>query len=291
MLSVIGGLWVMSGSSPLAAQAVASASRSFDPSTVAPDGQVTVTIEAADYGQSGGVTETLPAGFAYVSSSLDDSQVLDTGQMVRFTLQGDVSFTYIVTASSTEGSYTFSGMLRDFDRMDSAVGGVSEVTVSATDGTTPDPTPVAGDDLQFDVVPAKAVKGAVVSGLNNPIGTKTLEWVVDTGGAAATIAGDGLVGDFRVVETSEGSGKFQLLVENSDAPALSGTQVISVDVTYEVDGADVTETLTGNITQRSALAFTNSPFDFTISQAITAGTPIVPLMLVAALPMSIWTVL
>ena len=120
------------------------------------------------------------------------------------------------------------------------------------------------------------MKGAVVSGLTRPIGSNPLQWEVDTGGAAVTIAGDGLVGDFRVEETSEGSGKFQLLVENSDAPALalSGTQAISVDVTYEVDGADVTETLTGDITRRSALAFTNSPFDFTISQAITDGTPI-----------------
>ena len=44
MLSVIGGLTVMLGSSPLAAQEAASATRSIDPSTVAPGGTVTVTI-------------------------------------------------------------------------------------------------------------------------------------------------------------------------------------------------------------------------------------------------------
>ena len=36
-----------------------------------------VTIAAADYGSAGGVTETLPAGFAYVSSSLAASQVTE----------------------------------------------------------------------------------------------------------------------------------------------------------------------------------------------------------------------
>ena len=48
---------------------------------------------------------------------------------------------------------------------------------------------------------------------------------------------------------------------NSGAPSLNGTQAISVDVTYEVDGADVTANLSGDITERNALAFTNSPFD------------------------------
>ena len=78
-----------------------SASRSFDSASVAPSGGVVVTITAADYGQAGGVTETLPAGFAYVSSSLSSSQVDESGQNVEFTLQGEGSFTYTVTASAT----------------------------------------------------------------------------------------------------------------------------------------------------------------------------------------------
>ena len=69
MLSVMGGLWLLSSSAPLAAQgAAASATRSFSPATaVAPGATVTVTIEAVGYGALGAVTETLPAGFAYVS--------------------------------------------------------------------------------------------------------------------------------------------------------------------------------------------------------------------------------
>ena len=130
MVVAIAGVVGMLGLLPVAAQAGPSATRSLDPSTVEPGGQVVVTIEASNYGQGGGVTETLPAGFTYVSSSLPDSQVFPLAdQQVRFTLQGDNSFTYTVTASSVEGSHTFSGTLRDFDRTDTMVGGDSMVTV------------------------------------------------------------------------------------------------------------------------------------------------------------------
>ena len=112
-------------------QATPSASRSFDSASVDPGGQVVVTIAASDYGAAGGITETLPAGFSYVNSSLDDSQVSELGNnQVRFTLQGDSSFTYTVTASDTPGPYTFSGTLRDADRTDHTVGGDSRVTVN-----------------------------------------------------------------------------------------------------------------------------------------------------------------
>ena len=112
-----------------------SATRSFNSATVAPGETVTVTIQAANYGQAGGVTETLPSGFSYVSSSLSASQVNESGQNVRFTLQGDTSFTYTVTASSTPGPYDFSGTLRDFERDDYPVGGTTRVTVEGPSAT------------------------------------------------------------------------------------------------------------------------------------------------------------
>ena len=113
----------------------ASAARSFSPATVAPGGRVTVTITAANYGLLGAVTETLPAGFIYLSSTHGSvtHPVDGNSQIVRFTLQGETSFTYTVTASDVEGSYTFSGTLRDFDRNDHTVGGASTVTVSSGD--------------------------------------------------------------------------------------------------------------------------------------------------------------
>ena len=270
MLSLMGGLWVMSGSAPLAAQTTPSASRSFSSATVAPGGQLTVTVEAAGFGSFGAVTETLPAGFTYDSSTGADL-VAVTGQNVRFTLLGSPkTIAYVVTASSTDGTYAFSGILSDDDRQPHDVSGATDVTV----GTDTGPDAVDAGDKQFDVVPDKAVKGAIVSGLFHPIGSNPLQWEVETGGAAVSIANGGVVGDFRVEETSEGSGKFQLVVMKSRAPALNVTQAISVDVTYEVDGADVTANLSGDITERSALAFTNSPFNFTIPQSTSADTPI-----------------
>ena len=112
-----------------------SATRSFDKASVAPGGTVTVTIHLANYGGIGRVTETLPAGFVYVSSAHDSAGVRVNGQEVRFTLQGDASVAYTVTASRTAGPHTFSGMLRDSDTNDHTVGGVDTVTVEAPSAT------------------------------------------------------------------------------------------------------------------------------------------------------------
>ena len=112
-----------------------SATRSFNPASVAPGGTVTVTIHVANYGGIGRVTETLPAGFAYVSSTHDSAGVNVSGQEVRFTLQGDSSVAYTVTASRTAGPHSFSGMLRDSDRTNHRVGGVDTVTVEAPSAT------------------------------------------------------------------------------------------------------------------------------------------------------------
>ena len=57
-----------------------------------------------------------------------------SGQEVRFTLQGDSSVAYTVTASETAGSHSFSGMLRDSDTNDHMVGGATDVTVTALAG-------------------------------------------------------------------------------------------------------------------------------------------------------------
>ena len=119
------------------------AARFFSPAQVAPGGSVTVRITAANYGGFGRVTETLPAGFTYVSSSLDDSQVdASGGQVVKFTLQWDTSFTYTVTAPGSTGTYTFSGVFRDSDRNDTSVGGISSIRV----GTPSQPQPTTPGD-------------------------------------------------------------------------------------------------------------------------------------------------
>ena len=106
------------------------ASRSFSSSTVDAGGELTVTITAAEYGRFGQVVETLPIGFGYVSTSLDDPPWAD-GQMLGFSLFGEDSFTYTLTASRTLGTHDFSGLVKDETRMEAEVGGDSTVTVQA----------------------------------------------------------------------------------------------------------------------------------------------------------------
>ena len=100
--------------------------RSFSPPSAAPAGEVVVMITASGYGRFGAVTETLPPGFSYVSSSLEDSGVTDVGRDVRFSLFGQTAFTYTVTAPGAAGTYSFSGVLRNSDREDVQVGGTHD---------------------------------------------------------------------------------------------------------------------------------------------------------------------
>ena len=129
------------------------ATRSLPTASVAPGGQVVVTITASDYGDFGGVAETLPTGFSYVGDTFTEGDVKVTGQNVRFVFQGTVDpFTYTVRASSTPGTYTFRGSLRDEDRIDHTVGGDSSIRVddpprprprpTRTPTPTPTPTPM-----------------------------------------------------------------------------------------------------------------------------------------------------
>ena len=85
------------------------------PASVEPGAEFTVSVSAADYGAIGSVVETIPAGFTYVSSSLLDTQVIENGNIVTFNLMAESSFDYTVTASDTEGTYTFSGIIKDVD--------------------------------------------------------------------------------------------------------------------------------------------------------------------------------
>ena len=185
---------------------------------------------------NGVVTEMVPTDFTYVSTtalSLHDSSDVSAGKLV-FTFTGNSDFTYTLTAPSAEGTYEpFSGEL---DPGDITVGGPTSLEVS----TTPAPTgpEVTTNNLDFDVVPSKAVKGARVSGVGNPIATNPLEWVVEDTDMTLDFPDAGVVsGDFRVKST--GSGKFGLYVENSGAGSLSGSHPINVELTYtNADGDD-----------------------------------------------------
>ena len=122
-----------------------SADRQFSQPWVLPGGELTVTVTATAYGGIGQIVETLPDGFSYVRSGSDDTMVED--QTVTFTLLGDKSVTYTVTAPAEEGTYTFAGVLKDSKKMERPVEGASRIAVSATPPPTPTPTPIPTEPI------------------------------------------------------------------------------------------------------------------------------------------------
>ena len=115
-----------------------SATRSFNPNPVAPGAEVSISIDLNNVGRLGRVTETLPAGFTYVSSNLDADEVVTNGQQIRFRLLGSPDINYTVTAPIAPGSYNFSGTVVNEDGNSRAVTGDVTLTVQAPQ---PDPTP------------------------------------------------------------------------------------------------------------------------------------------------------
>jgi len=239
---------------------------------VAPGSQVTVNIDVEDVDIAGTVTETVPTGFVYVSTTnrlgLDDSSDTSAGRLV-FSFVGSHDFSYVLTAPSTEDDYSFSGTLTG----GISVGGSDTLTVS----TAPPQTgpAVTTNDLDFDVVPAKALKGATVSGVGNPISSNPLKWVVDNSDNMTLGTFDGAVGDdFMVEQTAAGSDEFILKVKKSGAPSLTGSQSIRVTLPYTNSaGETLNSTLTGTINSRNALGVADS-FTFTIPQNVASHTPI-----------------
>ena len=121
----------VSGSTVSAAAESATATRMLPAEPVSAGEFFTVRIEASDYGTFGHVVETLPAGFMYVTSTLDPGSVEVGGSTVRFYLFGETSFNYTVSASYHEGTYNFSGLLIDIDKNESEVGGDKELVVES----------------------------------------------------------------------------------------------------------------------------------------------------------------
>ena len=135
-----------------------SAVRSFSQPWAPPGGRLVVTITATNYGGFGQVEETLPQGFSYTGSSLSEGSVTVDGQTVSFVLLGDTSFTYTVDVPGDEGAYAFSGVLKDANREEMVIGGVSQVLVGPEPTATPTPTiePTATANPEPTVAPTSA---------------------------------------------------------------------------------------------------------------------------------------
>ena len=110
-----------------------SAARSFVTGSVAAGSELEITLQVTGLGGFGQVRETLPDGFVFVRS--EDVTASVAGQTVAFTILGsDATFHYTVTASTTPGTYEFSGTVGDSNRDSLAVGGASSVEVTGPKG-------------------------------------------------------------------------------------------------------------------------------------------------------------
>ena len=139
-----------------------SANRSFDRDSLTPtdtNRQVVVSIDIAN-ATIGSVTETLPAGFAYVSANGAGSVNAGNLPNVVFTLDFEApDFTYTVTAPATLGEHMFSGTLSTAPGTadDVTVLGPTTVTVSSTPVEIP--TMVSGFMVENTVERPGAVSG------------------------------------------------------------------------------------------------------------------------------------
>ena len=114
------------------ANATPTATRTL-PAEVPADRSFSVEIEVSDYGT---VVETLPEGFSYMGSSLDPNAVRFYGETntIEFKVTKDkyLYFTYSVALryyDLNEGTYTFSGVLRDRNG-EYEIGGDTEIVLA-----------------------------------------------------------------------------------------------------------------------------------------------------------------
>ena len=143
IVAMVGALALLAQPGVVEAQSH-SASRTFQRTWAAPGGELRVTITASNYGAFGQVVETLPDGFTFKSATLPSGQIEQEAQVVRFNLFGDSSFNYVVTVPTTEGRYTFTGVIRNADRAERSVTGHTQFRVGPppTPAPTSTPTPV-----------------------------------------------------------------------------------------------------------------------------------------------------
>ena len=182
-----------------------SASRAFQRTWEAPGSELRVTITASNYGAFGQVVETLPEGFSFVSASLP---VAEEGQVVRFNLFGDTSFTYVVTVPTAEGQYVFSGTIRNQDKEERTISGHRQFRVgpppTPAPTSTPTPTPTATATPEPTATPTPEPTATPVptatptpspsptpapTATSTPVPTPTAEPTADRGAYGHAVAG------------------------------------------------------------------------------------------------------
>ena len=110
------------------------AERSISRTSVNSGEQITISVNATEYGTAASIMETLPAGFSYKSSTLSSAAVNVSDDSLRFTLLGGDSLSYILIAGEP-GDYTFSGTIENLDNESADITGDDSVTVNPAGST------------------------------------------------------------------------------------------------------------------------------------------------------------
>ena len=207
--------------------------RSFSPPSVAPAGEVVVMITANGFGSSGQVVETLPPGFSYVSSSLSDGAVTVEDRELSFILFEQTAFTYTVDASSTEGTYSFSGVLTNFTREEFPVAGALTITVGALPAVSVSRA-AGGEDTK--VRPGSPV--SLTATFSRPVSGFAIDDIIVANGAAGNFAGSGAVYTFDVTPNAIGEVTVDIaagVAEDADGKG-NAAGYLSLGITYDDDG-------------------------------------------------------
>ena len=236
--------------------------RSFSTPSVSPGGQVVVTITANGFGAFGEVVETLPPGFSLVASSLPVGAGQVDDREVSFILIGETSLTYTITAPSAAGSYSFSGVLRNFDREEVPVGGALSMTVGSLPSVSV--SRAAGSE-DAAVRPGSPI--SLRATFSRPVSGFNADDITVGNGTVGNFAGSGAVYTFDVTPDDIGEVTVDIsagAAEDADGNGNTAAPLFSLGITYDDDGdegiskaeaiAAITDYFSGGITKAQAIA-------------------------------------
>jgi hypothetical protein len=248
------------------------AARIVSSECVQPGEEITVTIELPVIGVSGLVVETLCDGWSYTSMSLEHYQVTEDGNTITFTLAGDTTFTYVVTAPDThDASCTITGIFKDMNQVDWTI---AQDPICTCSGTLPTlvrtvPADCIDPNSQFTVTVESPGTGVVTETLCN-------DWTyVSSSLDACQVTTDGNAVTF----TLENDASFTYTVQAPDTENVCCTiqgifSIDNVDHDFEVDSVctctDVPPTLVRTVP--TGCIDRNTQFTVTVE---TPGTGVV----------------
>ena len=267
--------------------------RSLSQTYVEPGGELMVTITATGYGLYGHVVETLPPGFSYTRSDLNEDAVIVSGrQVIFFLLRGEERFTYTVTALGAArqhpptptptpssraarqppptptpsprprrrrmGEHSFFGGLVNENGLQQTVGGGASIRVEA------EPLVYAINDTAALVRLDSPIH--VTATFSEPVFDFTLDDINATNGAVSNFAGSGAVYTFDVTPNAVGEVVVDIAAgaatdANGDANTVALPLLLGIPYDDDHDGGigkdeaitAVTDYFNGRITKEQAI--------------------------------------